>query len=206
MERGVDTELFHGAKRDREADGKAVFGYVGRLSTEKNLRVLKRLEQALMAAGLSDYRIDIVGHGAESAWLAADLRKARQRGVLLGEPLARAYADMDVFLFPSRTDTYGNVVWEAAASGVPAVVMDAGGPQYIVRDGRTKRSWPTPFACSAIASLGGGWARRRAWPPWRGPGTACSTVSTTRPTRPPLLERAVADRDAPNRDQEAAAP
>ena len=137
MERGVDTELFDGAKRARKADGKAVFGYVGRLSTEKNLRVLKRLEQALVATGLSDYRIDIVGHGSESAWLAANLRKARLRGVLRGEPLARAYADMDVFLFPSRTDTYGNVVWEAAASGVPAVVMDAGGPQYIVRDGRT---------------------------------------------------------------------
>ncbi len=137
MERGVDTELFDCAKRAREADGKVVFGYVGRLSTEKNLRVLKRLEQALMAGGLSDYRFEVVGHGSESAWLEGNLRQARLRGVLLGEPLARAYADMDVFLFPSRTDTYGNVVWEAAASGVPAVVMDAGGPQYIVRDGLT---------------------------------------------------------------------
>ena len=117
MERGVDTELFNCAKRAREADGKLVFGYVGRLSTEKNLRVLKRLEQALMAGGLSDYRIEVVGHGAESTWLEANLRQARLRGVLLGEPLARAYADLDVFLFPSRTDTYGNVVWEAAALG-----------------------------------------------------------------------------------------
>jgi len=47
-----------------------------------------------------------------------------------------AYAEMDVLVFPSRTDTYGNVVWEAAASGVPAVVTDRGGPRHIVRHGR----------------------------------------------------------------------
>jgi glycosyltransferase involved in cell wall biosynthesis len=46
--------------------------------------------------------------------------------------LARAYADSDIFLFPSRTDTFGNVVQEALASGVPAVVMDEGGPRFIV--------------------------------------------------------------------------
>ncbi len=79
----------------------------------------------------------MVGHGSESEWLRSNLEKATLRGVLLGEPLAQAYADMDVFLFPSRTDTYGNFVWEAAASGVPAIVMGAGGPQYIVRDGLT---------------------------------------------------------------------
>lgn len=58
-------------------------------------------------------------------------------GVLLGTELVKAYADMDAFLFPSQTDTYGNVVWEASASGVPAVVTNSGGPQYIVRDGET---------------------------------------------------------------------
>ena len=136
MERGVDSELFDCAKRGRN-DGEVVFGYVGRLSTEKNLRVLKRLEDALGAARLGDYRFELVGHGSESEWLRSNLEKATLRGVLLGEPLAQAYADMDVLLFPSRTDTYGNVVWEAAASGVPAIVMGAGGPQYIVRDGLT---------------------------------------------------------------------
>lgn len=58
-------------------------------------------------------------------------------GALLGTELARAYADMDIILFPSRTDTYGNVVWESSASGLPAVVTDSGGPQHIVRDGET---------------------------------------------------------------------
>ena len=58
-------------------------------------------------------------------------------GVLRGEALARAYANMDVFVFPSKTDTYGNVVLEALASGVPAVVTDGGGPRFIVRPGET---------------------------------------------------------------------
>jgi glycosyltransferase involved in cell wall biosynthesis len=57
--------------------------------------------------------------------------------VLRGEALATAYANMDVFAFPSLTDTYGNVVLEALASGVPAVVTGSGGPQFIVRHGET---------------------------------------------------------------------
>jgi glycosyltransferase involved in cell wall biosynthesis len=76
-----------------------------------------------------------VGQGAEEPWLKANLRQAEFAGVLQGEALARAYANMDVFAFPSRTDTFGNVVLEAMASGVPAVVTDGGGPKFIVRHG-----------------------------------------------------------------------
>jgi glycosyltransferase involved in cell wall biosynthesis len=65
------------------------------------------------------------------------MRHATFTGVLKGEALATAYANMDVFAFPSRTDTYGNVVLEALASGVPAVVTDGGGPQFIVRPEET---------------------------------------------------------------------
>jgi phosphatidylinositol alpha 1,6-mannosyltransferase len=54
--------------------------------------------------------------------------------VLHGEALAEAYASMDLFVFPSHTDTFGNVVLEALASGVPAIVTPDGGPRYIVRD------------------------------------------------------------------------
>ena len=57
--------------------------------------------------------------------------------MLRGNELARAYADMDIFVFPSHTDTFGNVVLEALASGVPAVVTRDGGPRYIVTDGVT---------------------------------------------------------------------
>ena len=62
------------------------------------------------------------------------MQLCREPGVLRGEDLAQAFANMDVFVFPSRTDTFGNVVLEAFASGVPAVVTDAGGPKFIVRD------------------------------------------------------------------------
>ena len=136
MERGVDTAHFDPMRRNL-SDAGLVFGYVGRLSPEKNLRVLGSLERALQATGRLGYRIEIVGHGSESGWLSANLRRCNLRGVLKGRRLAQAYANMDVFLFPSRTDTYGNVVWESAASGVPAVVMNAGGPPHFVRHGVT---------------------------------------------------------------------
>jgi glycosyltransferase involved in cell wall biosynthesis len=65
------------------------------------------------------------------------LRNADFAGVLRGEELAQAYANMDVFAFPSRTDTFGNVVLEAMSSGVPALVTNEGGPQFIVSPGVT---------------------------------------------------------------------
>ena len=77
----------------------------------------------------------IVGDGSEREWLKRNLTSADLPGVKHGEELAEAYANMDVFTFPSRTDTFGNVVLEAFASGTPAVVTNAGGPKFIVRDG-----------------------------------------------------------------------
>jgi glycosyltransferase involved in cell wall biosynthesis len=58
-------------------------------------------------------------------------------GLLYGEDLTRAYANMDIFAFPSHTDTFGNVVLESLASGVPTVVTQSGGPKYLVQDGVT---------------------------------------------------------------------
>jgi len=136
MRRGVDTALFDPGRRTR-ADGRFVLGYVGRLTTEKNIRVLPDLERALEKAGLTNFRFLIVGQGSERAWLESRMRHADFAGVLDGEPLAEAYANMDVFVFPSRTDTYGNVVLEALASGVPVIVTDCGGPRFIVRSGET---------------------------------------------------------------------
>jgi phosphatidylinositol alpha 1,6-mannosyltransferase len=136
MYRGVDTTLFDPARRCRDGNS-FVIGYVGRLTVEKNIRFLAQLEQSLIDSGLTNFRFLIVGQGAEEAWLKANMRSADFTGVLQGEALARAYANMDVFAFPSRTDTYGNVVLEALASGVPAVVTDSGGPRFIVRSGET---------------------------------------------------------------------
>ena len=136
MGRGVDTELFHPAKR-RRTDSSLLLGFVGRLMPEKNLRLLVRLDEALRAAGIRNFQFQFTGSGSERDWLERHLPVAHFTGVLTGEALARAYADLDIFVFPSRTDTFGNVVQEALASGVPAVVTDAGGPRFIVRDGVT---------------------------------------------------------------------
>ena len=136
MRRGVDTNLYSPEKRDRN-DGVFTIGYTGRLSTEKNVRFLPEIERALIAAGHTNYRFLIVGQGAERSWLEANLKRAEFTGVLSGEPLARAYANMDVFAFPSATDTFGNVVMEALASGLPTIVSGGGGPKFLIKEGVT---------------------------------------------------------------------
>jgi len=162
MQRGVDTELFTPRRRSRRDDGKAfVLGYVGRLSIEKNVALLVRIERELAAMGVVGARFTIVGHGDEEAGLRCELRGADFAGVLRGEALATAYADMDLLVFPSHTDTFGNVVLEALASGVPAVVTPDGGPKYIVRDGETGRVVPDEGFAAAIAALARDRARLR---------------------------------------------
>ncbi len=137
MRRGVDTELFTPARRRRAADdGVITLGYVGRLSVEKNIALLMVVARELRAMKIA-VRFLIVGQGGDEALLREQLPEAVFAGVLRGEALAAAYADMDVFLFPSHTDTFGNVVLEALASGVPAVVTPDGGPKFIVRNGET---------------------------------------------------------------------
>jgi phosphatidylinositol alpha 1,6-mannosyltransferase len=143
MPRGVDTTQFTPAHRTRpeltepDHDGKIVLGYAGRLSIEKNVALLARVQQTLQQRGFNQVRFVIVGHGDEETYLRQHLSNAEFTGVLRGEALVRAYANMDIFLFPSHTDTFGNVVLEALASGVPAIVTADGGPKYIVRDGET---------------------------------------------------------------------
>ncbi len=135
MPRGVDTELFTPARRPAKKDGEPfVLGFVGRLSVEKNVALLAAIQDQLLAMGVTNFRFLIVGHGSEEAWLRERITQADFAGVLHGEALAQAYAGMDLFVFPSHTDTFGNVVLEALASGVPAVVTPDGGPRYIVRD------------------------------------------------------------------------
>src|SRR5262249_26565382 len=115
MRRGIDTNLFSPQRRVRDDDA-FVIGYVGRLSPEKNVRVLADIERALTAQGMTNYRFLVVGEGSERAWLAENLQSAEIPGILRGDALAKAYASMDVFVFPSATDTFGNVVLEAMAS------------------------------------------------------------------------------------------
>ena len=134
--RGVDTEFLSPEKRRRD-DKQFVIGFVGRLRPEKNVRFLGKLDAALQNAGLNNYRFSIVGEGGERDWLEKNLKNARLTGAIFGEELAREYANMDLFVFPSQTDAFGNVVLEAAAAGVPSVVMKEGGPKFLIEHGRS---------------------------------------------------------------------
>jgi glycosyltransferase involved in cell wall biosynthesis len=136
MTRGVDTETFSPAKRTT-SDSVFRFGFVGRLRAEKNVRLLADLERKLIEAGKTNFRFSIVGEGNEREWLEKKMTTAELPGFFKGERLSEAYANMDVFVFPSETETFGNVVQEAIASGVPAIVTAHGGPKFIVRNGET---------------------------------------------------------------------
>jgi phosphatidylinositol alpha 1,6-mannosyltransferase len=136
MPRGVDCEQFHPRHRT-VSDGVLRLGYVGRVTPEKNVRFLVDIERALLAAGHRNFSILVIGDGGERSWLERNLQHGVFTGILRGPLLAEAYANMDLFVFPSRTDTFGNVVQEAAASGVPAVVTSGGGPKHLVVPGAT---------------------------------------------------------------------
>ena len=164
MRRGVDTQIFTPERRSRKDDGTFVLGFVGRLSVEKNVALLAQVQRQLTGLGITNFRFLIVGQGAEENWLREHLPGAEFPGVLRGEALAEAYANMDLFAFPSHTDTFGNVVLEALASGVPAIVTPDGGPSSIVREGETGLVARDEDFAAAVASIltdPSGYARMR---------------------------------------------
>ena len=154
MPRGVDASLFTPERRRSRVDGDVpVLGYVGRLSAEKNVALLPRIDAELRERGV-EARWLIVGQGEQDVMLRRALgRRATFTGVLRGVDLAAAYASMDLFVFPSATDTFGNVVLEALASGVPAVVTPHGGPAHIVKDGVSGCVVPKVEFAAAVAAL-----------------------------------------------------
>jgi glycosyltransferase involved in cell wall biosynthesis len=164
LPRGLDTDLFNPARRDLTfwpgsgVNGKEVrLLYVGRISREKDLDVLATAYKKIREAG-QPVKLYLVGHGPYTDALAAALPDAVFLGYLTGEKLAKAYASADVFVFPSTTDTFGNVILEAQASGLPVIVSDLGGPKELVHDGRTglvtKAHDPEDFA-RAIERISG---------------------------------------------------
>ena len=133
--RGVDPLRFHPRFRDaamraamgaREAD--VVVAYVGRLAPEKQVDVVLRAVARLKASALgSRVRLAIAGDGPDAARLRALAPEDTWfAGMLHGENLARFYASADLLAFPSTTETFGNVVLEAMASGLPVVAPDSG--------------------------------------------------------------------------------
>jgi glycosyltransferase involved in cell wall biosynthesis len=138
--RGLDTQLFTPARRDPAffekfgaQNGEVRLLYVGRISREKDLDVLADAYRRLRDEGLP-VQLFVVGHGPYSEAFAESLPEAFFTGYLTGKDLATAYASADIFVFPSTTDTFGNVIIEAQSSGVPVVVSDSGGPKELVED------------------------------------------------------------------------
>jgi glycosyltransferase involved in cell wall biosynthesis len=141
LPRGLDTGLFHPGKRQDDfwkrrglRDGELGVLYVGRVSREKNLDLFAAAMRRLLAAGVP-VRPLVVGDGPYAGMMKELLPEGIYTGSLHAEELAAAYASADFFVFPSTTDTFGNVVIEAQASGLPVIVSDVGGPKDLVEDG-----------------------------------------------------------------------
>ncbi len=132
-DRGVDTARFDRARRDSRLFGDAInVLYAGRVAQEKNIDLLA---EAFEAAHARDPRLHLViaGDGPEAARLRDRLGgRATWLGWLAGDELARAYASADIFCFASVTDTFGQVVLEAQASGLAVLAADAGGPRDLI--------------------------------------------------------------------------
>ena len=156
---GIDTKAFHPGYADPtfwqeqglDPDRPKML-YVGRVSKEKNLPFLvdvwRRVQRAEVDADLL-----IVGTGPyvpemQTRLAGPDVHFLGYQG---GDQLSRIYANSDLFLFPSRTDTLGQVVMESQASGLAAIVTDAGGPQHVIDDGRTGHVLPADAAVWAAA-------------------------------------------------------
>jgi glycosyltransferase involved in cell wall biosynthesis len=141
LPRGIDTSLFQTNRRSTDfwqkrgaRPGSVVLLYVGRISKEKNLDVIATAWDRIKR---TDVTLAFVGDGPYLPELRERLPNAIFTGYLTGEPLGEAFASADVFLFPSTTDTFGNVIVEALASGLPCIVSDVGGPQDLIEHGQT---------------------------------------------------------------------
>ena len=160
--RGIERERFSPAYRSE--DWRAAYGFrpnvpivtfVSRLVWEKGLNVYAQVIEELTARGIVHHSL-VVGDGPAREELERRMPNAVFAGHLEGETLATAYASSDVFLFPSETETFGNVTLEAMASGIPTVCADAPGSRSLVNDGVTGFLCPPRDAASfydAVASL-----------------------------------------------------
>jgi glycosyltransferase involved in cell wall biosynthesis len=145
LPRWVDTEIYSPDMRNPSfwksrgiGLGRIVLLYVGRVSREKGLEMLVEAFRELVDTG-SAIALAIIGDGPyrEEMETALSAYPTLFTGYLAGEQLQSGYASADLFVFPSATDTFGNVVLEAQASGLPVIVSDEGGPRELMIDGET---------------------------------------------------------------------
>ena len=122
--KGVDTQLFHPAKRDDVNLPRPIFLYVGRVAVEKNI-------EAFLELDLPGTKL-VVGGGPSLDHLRSVYPRTTFLGPRFDEDLARLYASADVFVFPSRTDTFGLVLLEALASGTPVAAFPVTGPIDVI--------------------------------------------------------------------------
>lgn len=141
--RGVDTRRFSPVWRDETIRGavgasesEPLVLMVSRLVKEKDLLDLVGMDRELRRRGVR-YRLALVGEGPLRRRLERQLPGAYFAGHQAGVELARWYASGDVFVFPSTTETFANVVQEAMSSGLPSVVVDRGGPPGVIEPGRS---------------------------------------------------------------------
>jgi glycosyltransferase involved in cell wall biosynthesis len=142
LARAVDTRQFHPGWRDGALRAHWGLGeedlavlYVGRLAAEKNLPLLVRAFRALQAQR-PQARLVVVGDGPVRGELEGLAPDAVFAGVRRGDELSRHFASADLFVFPSRSETFGNVVLEAMASGLPTIAFDYGATREHLVDGR----------------------------------------------------------------------
>jgi phosphatidylinositol alpha 1,6-mannosyltransferase len=205
--RGIDLARFSPDHRDAELRARAgaddstpILLMVSRLVKEKDMADLVEMDRILRQRG-NTHRLVLVGDGPMRAELEAALPDAYFAGHQSGDALARWYASGDVFVFPSTTETFGNVVLEAQASGLPTVVVDRGGPPDLVEPGRTgfiaRANDPTELAArvepllrdaaerARMGLLARDAARRRDWAAING-RLLDSYARVVDPHRPPL--------------------
>ncbi|MGC8659294.1 MAG: glycosyltransferase [Desulfomonilaceae bacterium] len=142
--RGVDKELFHPSRKNGSLEKycknseELKLLYVGRVSKEKNLEILVAAFKKLILHQ-TNVRLFVVGDGPYREEMEASLKDLPVvfTGYVKGYKLAEIFASADLFVFPSTTDTFGNVVLEAQASGLPVIVTDMGGPKENMIPGKT---------------------------------------------------------------------
>ena len=143
--RGVDHNFFTPTKRINHyfqqkygIKENNILLYVGRMAPEKNIDLVLKTFHSLPSDIKKDAHLVMVGDGPLFSMLSQTYReKVTWTGFLEGEELAKVFASSDLFLFPSETETFGNVVLEALASGLPVIGANAGGVGNIIEDGKT---------------------------------------------------------------------